>query len=221
MNIILTGAIGFVGGEVLQHLLAHPDITGVTCLSRKPLPQTSPKLKTIIMQDFGVYDEALVEQLSAHDACIWTLGGKASDLGHTDDFIRVTHTYTLALASAMAATTSKPFRFCYLSGMGADQSESAWLPWEKLTRHLKGRTEKDLLKLQDRYPCFSVNCMRPGGILPRDAGAMSRLLLAPIAIGVETLAEGMITAATHAALFRTSPVTGNSGIRHLAKIRHQ
>lgn len=219
MKIILTGASGFVGTEVLARLLADPAVDRVTCLSRRPLPQQSPKLETIPHADFGAYDSGLLERLAGHDACIWTLGGKASDLGGADDYVRVTHAFTLALAAGLAARARRPFTFCYLSGMGADQSESAWLPWERLTRHIKGRTEKDLLELQQRFAGFSVHCYRPGGILPRDTGALARALLAPIAIGVDTLADGLIAgaAANHTGMFRAGPVIGNAAIKRLAR----
>ncbi|MET1071491.1 MAG: hypothetical protein ABWY11_02470, partial [Umezawaea sp.] len=59
---------------------------------------------------------------------------------------RITHDFTLALGTAMAAT-GRPFTFCYLSGAGADPEEDSKIPWERVTRHLKGRTEKDLRAL--------------------------------------------------------------------------
>ena len=141
MKIILTGATGFVGAEVLTCLIDHQRVDQVTCLSRRPLATTSPKVRTIFQEDFTTYDQARLDELADHSACIWALGGKASDLGEPEV---ITHAFTLTLASGMAANARDRFSFCYLSGMGADPSESARLPWERLTRHLKGRTEKDL-----------------------------------------------------------------------------
>jgi uncharacterized protein YbjT (DUF2867 family) len=37
MKIILTGATGFVGSNVLAGLVANPRISEVTCISRRPL----------------------------------------------------------------------------------------------------------------------------------------------------------------------------------------
>jgi uncharacterized protein YbjT (DUF2867 family) len=36
VQVILTGATGFVGSTVLDHLLARPDIARVTCLTDGP-----------------------------------------------------------------------------------------------------------------------------------------------------------------------------------------
>ncbi len=217
MKIILTGATGFVGAEVLSRLIATPAVTAITCLSRRDLGMQSEKVTTILHSDFAAYDQTLVEQLAGHDACIWALGGKASDLGTPNVFARITHTFTLALAERMATQVSAPFTFCYLSGMGADPSETARLPWERLTRHLKGRTEKDLSLLQKCYSLFCAHSFRPGGILPRGASRLLRWGLAPIVIGVGELADAMIVAAISPDLFHREPTISNAAIKQLAQ----
>ena len=216
MKIILTGATGFVGAEVLSHLMEKPEITQVTCLSRREVSIQSPKLKTIIHDDFSEYDDALLNRLSDHSACIWALGGKASDLGEPKIFERITHDFTLAFAKGVALHAKQPFTFCYLSGMGADPTETAWFPWEKLTRHLKGRTEKDLLLLQEQYPDFSVHCFRPGGILPHGLNFWTYTPLAHFTINVGALADAMFVAATKTELRRKWPIIENGAIKKLA-----
>lgn len=75
MKIILTGCTGFIGSEVLAQCLAHPDISSITALSRRPLPSTpqftNPKLKVVIPQDFTTYPESILEELRGADGCIW------------------------------------------------------------------------------------------------------------------------------------------------------
>ena len=74
-EIILTGATGFIGSEVLRQCLAHLSITSVTTLSRRPLPEAvanHPKLKVIIHEDFSSYPAALLDELMDDaTACIW------------------------------------------------------------------------------------------------------------------------------------------------------
>jgi nucleoside-diphosphate-sugar epimerase len=195
MKIVLTGATGFVGSNVLSRLLDHPEVTQVTCLIRRPLSVTHGRLVAIVHEDFAHYGNDLTAQLADHAACIWTLGGKASDARSIEAYTRVTHTFTLAFARAMAARACGSFVFCYLSGMGADPTESSRLFWERTTRHLKGRTERDLHALEDRHDDFTVRCFRPGGILNEGASAWAHRLLGPWVIGVDAMADALVLAA--------------------------
>ena len=191
MRIVLTGTTGFVGGEVLEQLLAHREVDSVTSLARKAVARKHPKLRAITIADFEAYDDALAVDLASHDACLWTLGGKASDFASEEGYAKVTHDYTLALANVFAKS-GRGISFCYLSGMGADPTESARLPWERKTRHLKGRTEKDLAALSAAHPSFTAYAFRPGGILPRASNVLKGLFLSPIALRVDELAAAMI-----------------------------
>lgn len=215
VKVILTGATGFIGAEVLVRLIQHPDVAHITCLSRRAPAQTSPKLSWIQHDDFSHYDAAPLDRMTEHAACIWTLGGRASDAETPESYTRITHGYTLALAQALAERAQGPFTFCYLSGMGADPNERARLPWEKLTRHVKGRTERDLCSLQARYPQFCVHNFRPGGVLP-DERWLQRALFAPIVVSARELADAMIHAAITPALFRQAPLVDNASIKRLA-----
>jgi nucleoside-diphosphate-sugar epimerase len=219
MKVILTGATGFVGSNVLTHLIADPRVSKITCLTRRPIATTAPKVTTILHEDFASYDDWLLGRLAEHDACIWALGGKASDLGKPDVFAKITYAFTLALANGIASREGKRFTFCYLSGMGADPSETAWFPWEKLTRHLKGRTEKDLGALQNRYREFCAHSFRPGGVLPDETVGILRLVLAPIAVSVGELSKAMIEAAAEDQFFRRRSIITNGDIKRLAKHR--
>ncbi len=72
MKIVLTGATGFVGAEVLQQCLANPAISSIVSLSRRPLDSVSdPKLKVVVLKDFTVYDGEVMKELEGAEACIW------------------------------------------------------------------------------------------------------------------------------------------------------
>lgn len=207
MDIVLTGATGFVGSEVLAQLLVHREVHRITCVVRRNIGIQSPKIKTILHGDFTTYEPELATALANHSACIWALGGKASDNPNSTEYLRATHTFTIAFARAVAEQQKQPFRFCYLSGMGADPSETSTFPWERITRHLKGRTERDLEALTDQYPLFSATSFRPAGILRAvPSGAkhdffptLIDFLLAPISVRVSRLAEAMIREAVYTA----------------------
>lgn len=199
MRIVLTGGTGFAGGATLTRLLGDDEVAAVTALSRKPLTVEHPKLTVRPQPDFGAWDPTLLADLADHDACIWTLGAKASDVADPDGYRRVTHDYTLALATGLAEHNEDHLRFCYLSGMGANPSENLRLPWERQTRIAKGQTEYDLRALAARSRGFHVTCFRPGGILPTTTAPLIRRLTRPIAVGVTDLAHALTTVATGAA----------------------
>lgn len=73
MKVILTGATGFIGGEVLMQLLDSPAITSIVCLSRRELPSTAlpDKAKVVLMDDFKIYSPEVLAQLKGAEVCIW------------------------------------------------------------------------------------------------------------------------------------------------------
>jgi nucleoside-diphosphate-sugar epimerase len=74
MKVILTGVTGFIGSEVLAQCREDPKITSIIALTRRPLPESitkDPKIEEIIMEDFTVYSEEVVEKMESADACIW------------------------------------------------------------------------------------------------------------------------------------------------------
>ena len=74
MKVILSGATGFIGREVLNQALAHPAITSLVCITRKVLPEparSNPKLKAIILTDFLSYTPEILSQLEGAESCIW------------------------------------------------------------------------------------------------------------------------------------------------------
>jgi nucleoside-diphosphate-sugar epimerase len=52
MKLVLTGATGFAGGEVLRQALADPEVERVTVLSRGPLGRSHAKLEEILLPSF-------------------------------------------------------------------------------------------------------------------------------------------------------------------------
>jgi uncharacterized protein YbjT (DUF2867 family) len=75
MKLIVTGATGFVGTEVLRQALNNKAVTNIIALSRRPIQKPSSdtsKLQNVILEDWTKeYPDSVKEQLKGADACIW------------------------------------------------------------------------------------------------------------------------------------------------------
>lgn len=140
MKIIVTGATGTAGSEALRQALADPEIAEVLVLARRSPGIADPRLRVVLLDDFTDYSR-VAPQLAGTDACLWCLGISQNDVSK-DDYEKITHDYALAAARAMGAANAN-FRFCFLSGSGADSSEKSRI----LFARIKGRTENALTRL--------------------------------------------------------------------------
>lgn len=175
MRIILTGATGFVGAEVLAQALEAPFVSQVTVLGRRVTGISLSKLEDIVLDDFTEYTP-LQGRLKA-DACIWCLGVSQAAVSK-DRYVEITFDYALAAARAMLADNAQ-LRFCFLSGSQADQNERSAV----LYGRIKGRTERELSKLSPNIFAF-----RPAFIKPSHRSA-KRPLVARLAAPVAAIAD--------------------------------
>jgi len=178
MKVVITGATGFVGSAVLKQCINDARITSIIVLSRRELPTDladNSKIKVIIQKDFLQYPEDLLTELSGAEACLWALGGKASDFADVETAKKVQVDYTIAAANAfterlLPAAEGKIFKFVFCSGAMAarDQSKSLWLMGD--TRKIKGLVESGLIEISEKFAKFKCYIVRPGGILPEKTG---------------------------------------------------
>lgn len=141
MKIILAGATGFIGSEVLTQCLRNPAIDSIVVLSRRPLSDTisadASKVEVIVMKDFKVYPDEVVKQMEGADACIWYLHLLrfrhactkilSRSMGTTEAIPELEIEYPLAFARAFAPTLAgqgKPFRYMHTSGVLAERDQS-------------------------------------------------------------------------------------------------
>ena len=170
MRILVTGATGLAGAEVVRQAIVDKDIDAITALVRRPLKIEHPKLKTLVHQDFSDYS-GLAEIFKNQDACIWCLGISQTQVNEAE-YIRITLDYVVAAAKAMLAANPE-IAFLFLSGMGADSKEKS----RTLFARIKGKAENELR----RMPFKKLNIARPGGIRPvhpkENAAAFERFLI--------------------------------------------
>jgi hypothetical protein len=155
MQIIITGATGMVGSEVLRQALATVTITKVVAIVRRPLTLQHPKLDVIIHKNFLDY-MPLDNTFKAAHACIWCLG-VSQMLVSKEEYVTITHDYAIAAAKAMTAANPNML-FLFTSGDGADTTEQS----KTIFAREKGRTENDLIKMGIKNLCI----IRPGAIKP-------------------------------------------------------
>jgi uncharacterized protein YbjT (DUF2867 family) len=162
VNVLIFGATGMVGQGVLRECLQAADVEQVVAIGRNPTGQRHPKLRDVVHADLFNY-ATITAQLDDIDACFFCVGVTSSRMSEAD-YTRLTHDLTLAAAHALVERSPRMV-FVYVSGAGADSSETSATMWERV----RGKTENALLAL----PFRGVYIFRPGMIQPLD-GIKSR-----------------------------------------------
>lgn len=134
-HLLLFGATGLVGQQVLQLALADSSIDRITAPTRRPLT-LHPKLANPIIDFDSLSNSA---PWWSADGAISALGTTIRQAGSQAQFRRVDHDYVLAVAqSALTAGTKV---FAVISSIGANpHSPQFYL-------RVKGETERDLAAL--------------------------------------------------------------------------
>ena len=149
MKILLFGATGSAGGGVLEACLAASIVDEVRAITRRPLMNTSSKLRTFVHKDFLNYATA-EEAFRGLDACLFCLGVSATQVSK-EEYRKITYSYTLA-AAQMFKSKSHGAAFHYISGQGTRADSRMF--WSRV----KAQTEHDLIELVD------ADCWRPAFI---------------------------------------------------------
>ena len=80
MKLVVAGATGLLGTEIIRQTLQVPEITQVIALARKPIridPNVdSSKVKSIVIKDYGEYPDDVKAEFAGADACIWCVSIK-------------------------------------------------------------------------------------------------------------------------------------------------
>lgn len=154
-NVIMMGATGMIGSLVLRRCLKDSRIEKLTSIVRKPSGIRHEKLTEIVHEDFKDFT-SIAHYFEGQDICFYCLGvytGRVS----TTLFKEITVDFTEAFAT-MLRRKNQYCSFCFLSGAGADTTETSKLLFAKQ----KGIAENTLLKLMFAH----LYIFRPGYIYP-------------------------------------------------------
>lgn len=156
MKIIITGATGLIGAEVVRQAIADTAITEIVLLVRSQPQFTHEKITTVLHRDFLHY-EGLQPYFQNAQALTWCLGISQTQVNKKQYEI-ITHDYVAACAQFCLAV-NPGIRFVFVSGDGADRTGQS----RTLFKRLKGKAENTLLQ------CGLQNIIiaRPDAVNPR------------------------------------------------------
>jgi hypothetical protein len=168
MKTLLFGATGMVGNAVLETCLATPIVEEVRVITRRPLMNTSPKLRTYVHKDFLDYSTAQ-EAFRSIDACLFCLGTSVAQVSK-DDYRKISYAYPLAAAHTLKSH-SRGAAFHYISGKGT-HAHSRML-WARVKAH----AEQDLMELIDAV------CWRPAYIDAKPSASIPKFYAIFVPLG--------------------------------------
>jgi uncharacterized protein YbjT (DUF2867 family) len=156
MKIIVTGATGLVGAEVVRQAITDESINEITSLTRSQPEIKHPKITVVLHSDFSNYT-GLENHFTSANALIWCLGISQTQVSKKQYEV-ITYDYTKACAD-FCKQVNPTIRFVFVSGDGADRTEKS----RTLFSRIKGKTENALLQsgLQNIF------IARPDAVNPR------------------------------------------------------
>ena len=159
-NVLILGATGMVGSEVLAQCLANDDIKSVLTVGRRSSGTNHSKLQEVLHDDFLDYS-ALEAKLTDIDIVLYCLGVYQAHVSK-EQFWEITVRYLEELIRIFE-WKNRNVRFCLFSAQGASNSERSLMRFA----NAKGRAENILLAADLAHTFI----FRPGFIMP---GPLSR-----------------------------------------------
>jgi uncharacterized protein YbjT (DUF2867 family) len=167
MRVVTLGSSGAVGSNVLATLQSTPEVSTITALVRKPLPDaTSDKLSQRIVDVLS--SASYVQHLKNHDAAICTLGVGQPTKTPRDEFRKIDFDAVLAFATACKNANIQHFEL--LGSVAANPNSSNF--------YLKSKGELREAIAALNFPRFSI--FQPSMLLTKTNryDAMQGLMLA-------------------------------------------
>lgn len=156
MKIIITGATGLIGAEVVRQAILNNSIEKIFLLVRNSPEEQHPKITIILHSDFSNFTPQK-EIFQQADALIWCLGISQTQV-NKQQYEDITYGYTDACVRFCQEVHSS-IRFVFVSGDGADRTEKS----KTLFKRIKGKAENAIIQsgLKDFY------IARPDAVNPR------------------------------------------------------
>ncbi|KAF7553548.1 hypothetical protein G7Z17_g3568 [Cylindrodendrum hubeiense] len=169
MKVLIVGASGMIGGEILLQCLTHPSISTVVAFVRRELPAAvseNPKLQCVVIKDFSVWPEELLQAHTDAAGMIWAMGSYNGSV--TADL-----EYPSAFQENMAQVleknpTGSQFRFVQLSGKFVRQNQEQKLWFLEKPRKIKGLLETKTLEVAKSHAAIWKGfIVKPGGVVAK------------------------------------------------------
>ncbi|MCZ8115047.1 NAD(P)H-binding protein [Silanimonas sp.] len=157
-RVLLTGASGLVGGQVLKRLLASGEPFEVVAPTRAPLMAQSPRLRNIVYDSSTAErrtDSGLRRSLAGLKADIWicALGTTMGKAGNQAAFVAVDRDLVLKFAALSRALGAR--HAILVSSVGADAKSGNF--------YLRVKAEAERGLAEQNFP--RVDILRPGLLL--------------------------------------------------------
>ena len=123
LSVLILGASGAVGSQVLRSLVAYPQIGSITSLGRRTISGFS--IEKVRQKEIDIFDpKSYVELLPGHDVAICTLGvGQPSKMGK-DEFVKIDKLAVIDFAKACKKAGVRHFEL--LGSVGANPNSSSF-----------------------------------------------------------------------------------------------
>ncbi|KAL9063318.1 MAG: hypothetical protein Q9161_009527 [Pseudevernia consocians] len=169
MKLIVAGATGLVGTEIIRQSLQTREITSVIALARKPVQldegADSSKLKIVVVGDYGEYPDHVKAEFARADACIWTVAVTPFRISNFDfaEVKRVCQDCTIKGFKAIyEAGPARPFRFIYFSADGTPRDLTKKPRMMGEYQLMRGETEHRVLAFPAEHNGVEVCIAQPG-----------------------------------------------------------
>lgn len=133
---IIAGASGLIGSELLKLLLTKDVIKEILVLTRRPLNIQHQKVKELVINFDNLAD---IKGQVHGDAIYFCLGTTRSKTADNQIYRKIEHDYSVALAEI--GKINNVAQFHYLSALGANSNSSIFY------NKIKGVTEHDLKRI--------------------------------------------------------------------------